>query len=167
MLTLTTMSLKDKGAAPPSLAEEDPGLILLYNDEPVHEALAQPNSPVPQGGTVGASAEAFKQYIFNIIIATPVTVDEHCVVARAVPGQPEEFFPTVFERLEYNTFRKIMQRLRLVFVTARTPTAQWSTTVSQPPQPPLCVLMKVVGGVGLGGVQITVEDLPHSIFRKP
>ena len=161
------MALKDESATPPSLKEEDPGLLLLYNDEAVHEALAEPNVPVAQGGTVGASVEAFKQFVFTVIVATPVAVDEHCVVARAVPGQPEEYYPMVFERLEYNTYRKILQCLRAVFITSQTPTAQWATTVSQPPHPPLCVLMKIVGGVGLGGVQMSVEDLPHSIFRKP
>ena len=118
---------------------EDPGLVLQY-DEAVHEALVQPNAPIPQAATVALSAEAFKRYVFHVIITTPVELSEHCVLSHATPGQPEEYFTTVFERLEYNTYRKIIQRLRTVFVTAQTPTALWSAAVSQPPSAP-CVCL--------------------------
>ena len=80
----------------------DPGLILHYNDEAIHETLGRPNAPIPQAATVAQSSEAFKQYLFNIIVATPVELSEHCVTSNSTPGQPEEYYPTIFERWEYN-----------------------------------------------------------------
>ena len=61
---------------PTRLAAEDPAIVLHYDDEAVHEALAQPNSPVVQGLTVRESAKAFMKFVFDSIVGTPVSLEK-------------------------------------------------------------------------------------------
>ena len=49
----------------------DPGLIIIYDSEAVHVALGQPDSPVIQGATQAESVEAFKRYVFDVLMLTP------------------------------------------------------------------------------------------------
>ena len=59
-------------------------------DEAVHEALAQPNSPVVQGLTVRESAKAFLKFVFDSIVGTPVSLEKmkSRVHWRSLPSQP-------------------------------------------------------------------------------
>ena len=52
----------------------DPCIIICLKEGAVHEALALPGAPVPQGPTVTASGRVFGQWLYdNICNAVPLT----------------------------------------------------------------------------------------------
>ena len=83
----------------------DPGLVLTYYDQAIHEALALPNSPVPQGPTVAQSAEAFKYFVFQQIQTTPIRLDLNCVESAQGPGGVT-YFPHLFHKMTDHQFKK-------------------------------------------------------------
>ena len=91
--------------------ENNPGLITVYeSDEVLHDALGQPGAPVAQGATPATSAEAFKEFIFQTILGTPVALDDNCVVKSTVGGV-STLFPTLFHRLTHNQLYRILAHL--------------------------------------------------------
>ena len=141
--------------------EKDPGLIIHYGpDQVIHDALAQPNSPVPQGNTASASAAALKQYIYDVVLTTLVSESDNGVLRN-----DSENFVQYFHRLPQDTFFKIKGRLLTELVTGNTPASRWSLAVSAPPQHPLGCLIKVTGGVGLGQVCMEVVAIRQGIFK--
>ena len=135
--------------------EKDPGLIILYGaDSIIHEALNEAGSPVPQAGSPAASAAALKDYIYNVVLTTPVSEEDN-----GVERAEGVYFNEVFHRLSQDNYHRVIRRLKRVFVLDRTPVADWSRRVTTPPNPPLASLLRVSGGVGLGQVYITCEYL--------
>ena len=156
----------------PAEAEEDPGLIIIYDPEAVHEGLGQANAPVQQGNDMGESLRNFQAYVYRLILATPCSEMDHCV-ERLSDGNVREYHNQVFHRLPADTYRAIIERLKDLFVYQNTPLARWSINVaspahvpnSLPPHRPLGALLKVVGGVGLGQVVMEPVLIQRGVFR--
>ena len=82
--------------------EKDPGLVIVYeNNQVIHDALGQHGAPIAQGATPTALAETFQEYILQTILATPVLVEDNCVVKSTV-GEVSSLFPSVFHRFTHN-----------------------------------------------------------------
>ena len=163
------MQAEELGSQPPSqwpqaeaadTVERDPGLIIVYtHDQDIHDALGQPGAPVAQGATSSDSSEAFQEFIFRIILTTPVVLEENYLVKSTVGGVPL-MFPSLFHRLTHNQIFRIMAHLMHTFITNRTPTAQWSLGLEHP----LGTLVRVTGA-GTGAVCYTLQSVDDGIFR--
>ena len=149
--------------------EEDPGLLLLWDIDRVHVALGQPGAPVPRGQTNTLSLRAMEDYVYDVIMSTPVEEFDHTIPD---PEDPNKCLRNVYRRLPENTYVKIRQKLHQHFWHNQTPVATWSRNVSSPPNaqnslPPHAVLAKVVeirGGVGTGAVAMQVVSLLAGII---
>ena len=141
-------------------SENNPGLVILYApDRIIHDALNQVGAPVRQAGTPEASATALKAYIYNIVLSTPVSEEEN-----GVEQEEGVYFHEVFHCLSQDTYHRIVNRLKSVFVLDNTVVARWSVQVAAPPNPPLASLLRVGGDVGQGQVYITQCYVHSGIF---
>ena len=138
---------------------EDPGLIIIYDCDAVHTALGQPNAPIPQANDAPTSLQNFKRYVYQMVMMTPCTEDDHALERPASVGSTRrEFYPELFHRLPADTYRKITTHLKDTFIYSGSPVASWSINVSSPanipnslpPNEPLGALIKVQGGVVWG-----------------
>ena len=177
--TLPPVHLRQSERAPPTPARgrhwmedpdchckmEDPGIVLCYAaDELVHDAVGEPGSPVTRGPTPAVSASRLRDYIFRTILSTLLSEDENCVVQKA-SGAGTSFFHTVFHRVSQDQYYRVVQKLRRVFITDQTPTADWSRLVARDSAPPLVTLLQVVGGSGVGQVQMSTQSFGDGIFK--
>ena len=143
--------------------ESDPGLIIMYaSDQTLHDALNGPGVPVQQGATAADSATALKEYIYRVILSTPVSVDENGVDKGA-----GVHFTEIFKRLTQDNLFKVLRKLERVFILDSTPVAAWSRQVLAAPNPPLGTLLRVTGGVGKGQVYVVRCAVDRGIFRNP
>ena len=175
-LSLTWSFMEEKTQATTSLqpveAEADPGLIIIYDAEAVHDALGQANAPVQQGVDQAESVHNLQEYVYTQVLATPCSESEHCV-ERISDGNVREYYPQLFHRLPADTYRAIIERLKDMFAYRNTALARWSVNVatlahapgSLPPHRPLGALIKVVRGVGLGQVVMEPVLIQRGIFR--
>ena len=149
----------------------DPGLVILYDVEAVHTALGQRDSPVVQGTSQHESVEAFKKYIFEVIMHTPCSDVDHGVL-KSLATRTRQYYPELLQRMSADTYYRVISHLEDVFAVSNTPTADWSVQVSSvvgvpnslPPHRPLGFLIKVQGGVGQGQVQmagVVTGNLPE------
>ena len=142
--------------------ESDPGLIIIYSsDQTLHDALGGPGAPVQQGASPAESAAALKQYIYSVILSTPVSVD-----ANGVDRGAGMQFTEVLQRLTQDDMFKVLRKLERVFILDSTPVATWSRQVAAPPNPPLGTLLRVTGGVGKGQVFVVRCAVDQGIFRN-
>jgi hypothetical protein len=111
-------------------------LVILYApDRIIHDALNQVGAPVSQAGTPEASAAALKAYVYSIVLSTPVSEEEN-----GVEQEDGVYFHEVFHSLYQNTYHRIVNHLKRVFVLDNTPVARWPVQVATPPYPPLTFL---------------------------
>ena len=144
-----------------SQSESDPGLVIIYApDQVIHDALNQVGAPVRQAATPTASAAALKEYVYNIILSTPVLEEDN-----GVEKEEGEYYHEVFHRLSQDTYHRLVHRLKRVFMLDNTSVARWSVQVSASPNPPLASLLRAGGGVGQGQVYITRCYVRSGIFR--
>ena len=142
--------------------EDDPGIIIVYTmDETIHQALGQPGSPVPQGPNAGASSIAFQEFVQREILASTNLSVDNCIRKSS-----NSYFPNLFHRLPQDDYYAVMQVLGDRFCQGMGPIAQWSTAVSAPPNPPLGAVLRVGGGVGVGGVHFYRELIQQGVFRS-
>ena len=148
----------------------NPGLIILYDVEAVHTALGEQGSPIVQGTTQAESVDAFKKYVFEVMMLhTPCSDQEHGVEKSTLGRRSMKYHPELLHRLPADTYWQVIQRLDHVFAYANTPTSEWSIRVSSsvlepnalPPHRPLGCLIKVQGGVGQG--QLLMEGVLQSL----
>ena len=141
--------------------EADPGLIIIYgNDQIIHDALGQAGAPIPQGATPAASADSFKEFVFTMILGTPIDIEFNCLEKATVGGVPEVSH-TLFQSLTHDQYRKVLARLTRTFITSGTPTALWSMALGHA----LGMLVTVTGG-GTGGVYYTKVSMDDGVFRS-
>ena len=150
-------------------AEADPGLIIVYDPEAVHDALGQANAPAQQGVNQAESVHNFQEFVYTQVLATPCSESEHCV-ERISDGNVRAYYPQLFHRLPADTYRAIIERLKDMFAYRNTALARWSVNVAAPahalpPHRPLGALLKVVGGVGLGQVVMEPVLIQRGVFR--
>ena len=119
-------------------SKSDLGLVILYApDRIIHDALNQVGAPVSQAGTPEASTAALKAYVYSIVLSTPVSEEEN-----GVEQEDGVYFHEVFHHLSQDTYHRIVNRLKRVFVSDNTPVARWPVQVATPPNPPLTFLQR-------------------------
>ena len=106
----------------------DPGVFITYNDEAIHNAIANSGNgfPVPQGQTVQQTATALKLYVYNL-----VREEDNCVEQLQRPGGIV-YFPHVFHRMMDHQYNQVKAALTEAFITENTPLAQWSLGLNHP-----------------------------------
>ena len=102
----------------------------ITTSEAIHNAIGG-NFPVGQVLMVEQSTDAFKAFVYNIILnRTNVCEEENCVKRSQGPGGIV-YFPYVFHHLTDLQFRHVCAALTNAFITENTPLAQWSTGLNQ------------------------------------
>ena len=152
--------------------EGDPGIVIDYDEDAIHEAAAQAGSPVQQMPTAALSAREFKKWVFDALLLTPLDQEEQCIMKWVdTASGTTEYFPNLFHRMPQDLFRKVERKLKELFITGNTATARWSLQVSDPnglpPGRPLGTLIRVSGGLGLGQVDMSIVHVPSGIFKSP
>ena len=143
--------------------QSDPGMIIKYNIQAVHSALAQQGSPVAQGASAGESVENFESYVWNIIVGMPCDVDEHCV-GEATRSGVRRYVKNMFHRLPEDVFFPTQASLGKNFCDIRIRSSAVVTDSVDVPNPPLGTIFQVVGGTGQG--KVAMEPVYMSgIFR--
>ena len=103
---------------------------MYASDQTLHDALNGLGAPVQQGATAADSAAALKEYIYRVILSTPVSVAENGVDKGA-----GVHFTEIFQRLMQDDLFKVLRKLERVFILDSTPVATWSRQVLAAPQP--------------------------------
>ena len=120
----------------------DPGLLISYNDEAIHDAVANGGNgcPVPQGQTIQQTAAAFKLYVYNIVLnKASIRQEDNCVEQSQGPGVV--YFPHVFHRMSDTQYRQVKAALTETFVTDNAAVTRWSLGLNHP----LGTVFKITG----------------------
>ena len=116
---------------------EDPGLIILYDCGAVHTALGQPNTPIQQANDPPTSLQNFKRYVYQMVMTTPCSEDDHALERPASVGSTRrEFYPELFHRLPADTYRKIITHLKDTFIYSGFTVRKCVLPCQHPKQPP-------------------------------